>query len=162
MNLRTVVWLGLRNLTRQKRRFALLVASVGIGFLIMTVLNALSGGMSRSINLSAARHYGGHLFVLGHQKLPYYTPVIRDHEALLQAVAAADIDPRRMVRRTNYYERGMLYFAGSSARQKRITGVDWTAEAEVFRALQFVSGGFQDLASGDGILLSEAAAGLLD
>jgi putative ABC transport system permease protein len=162
MDLLTIVRLGIRNLTRQKRRFALLIASVGLGFLIITVMTAVSGGMTRSINLSAARHYAGHLFVLGHQKVPYYTPVIRDDRALIEAVEAADIDPRLVVRRTNYFERGMLYFAGSSARQKRITGVDWSVEKEIFRRMDFVSGGVDNLAGSNGILISEPIAETLN
>lgn len=162
MDLLTLVRLGIRNLTRQKRRFALLIASVGLGFLIITVMNAVSGGMTRSINLSAARHYAGHLFVLGHQKVPYYTPVIRDDRALIEAVAAADIEPRLVVRRTNYFERGMLYFAGSSARQKRITGVDWSVEEEIFRRMDFISGGVDNLAGSNGILISEPIAETLN
>ena len=161
MHLPTLVGLGLKNLLRQKRRFALLAASVGFGFLIIVVMNALSGGMTRSINLSAARHYAGHLFVLGHQKLPYYTPVVRDHQELLEAVQAAQIDPLLLVRRTHYFERGMLYFAGSSARQKRITGVDWTVEEELFRRMEFVSGGADELAGSSGILISEPIAASL-
>jgi putative ABC transport system permease protein len=162
MDLSTFLRLGSRNLVRQRRRFVLLVVSIGLGFLIITVMNALSGGMIRSINISAARHYAGHLFVLGHQKVPYYTPVIRDHRALMEAVEAAGLDPQLVVRRTNYFERGMLYFGGSSARQKRITGVDWSVEEEIFRRMEFVSGGVDNLAGSNGILISEPIADTLN
>ena len=114
--------------------------------------------MVRNLDEAAARRYGGHLFVLGHQKIPYYTPVVRDHTALLAAVKKAPLDATLIVRRTNYFESGRVFFNGTFARQKVVTGVDWSVEQAVFANLDFVAGDVHDMGGSDGIIISVVTA----
>ena len=74
------------------KRYLFLVLGLSLGFALILLLTGLAGAMKQNVTEAAARHYGGDLFILGHQKSPYYTPVIRDHAALLAAVKEAGID----------------------------------------------------------------------
>ncbi len=150
--------ISLKNLQYRWKRYASLFAALSLSFALILVLTGLSGGMTRSVNEAAMRRYGGSLFVLGHQQSPYYTPVIRDHAALLAAVKKAGIDATRCVRRTHYYENGLIFFNGYSVRQKVIAGIDWAAEQTAFSGMEFLSGGQSRMKESNGILISSVAA----
>jgi putative ABC transport system permease protein len=150
--------MAVKNLRYRWKRYAFLVSALSLGFALILVLSGLSGGMARSVNKAAVRRYGGNLFVLGHQQSPYYTPVVRDHAALLAAAKEARIDATLIVRRTNYFENGLIFFNGYSARQKVISGIDWTVEEPVFSDMDFITGGKAGMAGSEGILISQITA----
>ena len=140
------------------KRYLFLVLGLSLGFALILLLTGLAGAMKQNVTESAARHYGGDLFILGHQKSPYYTPVIRDHAALLVAVKDAGIDPSLIVRRTNFFENGQVFFNGYSSRQKTVTGIDWNAEARKFAGMELASGGYAGMQGSNGILISSVTA----
>ena len=140
------------------KRYLFLVLGLSLGFALILLLTGLAGAMRQNVTEAAARHYGGDLFVLGHQKSPYYTPVIRDHAALLAAVKEAGIDASLIVRRTNFFENGQVFFNGYASRQKTVTGIDWPVEAPKFAGVEMASGGFVGMQGSNGILLSSVTA----
>lgn len=147
-----------KNVRYRWKRYVFLFAALSLSFALILVLTGLSGGMTRNVNDAAIRRYGGNLFVLGHQQSPYYTPVIRDHAALLAAVKEAGIDANRIVRRTHYFENGLIFFNGYSARQKVVAGIDWAAEERLFSGMQFLSGSQMGMRGSNGILISSVTA----
>ena len=150
--------LAFQALVTRWKRYLFLALGLSLGFALMLLLTGLAGGMRGNVTAAAARHYGGDLFVLGHQKNPYYTPVIRDDAAILAALRAAGIEPSLVARRTNFFENGQVFFNGYSSRQKTVTGIDWEAEAAVFAGLEFASGGFEGMRGSNGILISNVTA----
>jgi len=150
--------MAVKNLRYRWKRYAFLVSALSLGFALILALSGLSGGMTRNVNKAAIRRYGGNLFVLGHQQSPYYTPVVRDHAALLAAVKEARIDATLMARRTNYFENGLIFFNGYSARQKVISGIDWTVEEPAFSDMEFIAGGQTGMGGSKGILISRVTA----
>jgi len=148
-------------LRRRWRRYFFLGLGLCVGFALVLLLTGLAEGMKRNVAEAAERHYGGDLFVLGHQQSPYYTPVIRDEAAILAAVKSARLSPALVVRRTNFFENGQVFFNGYAARQKTVTGIDWDTERRAFSGLQFASGGLDGMGGADGILLSTVTAGQL-
>ena len=143
------------------RRYFFLGLGLCVGFALVLLLTGLAEGMKRNVAEAAERHYGGDVFVLGHQQSPFYTPVIRDDGAILAALKRARIDPALVVRRTNFFENGQIFFNGYAARQKTVTGIDWDSEGRAFSGLQFASGGLDGMGSTGGILLSSVTAGQL-
>jgi putative ABC transport system permease protein len=140
------------------KRYLFLTLALSSGFALILLLTGLAGAMKQNVTEAAARHYGGNLFVLGHQKIPYYTPVIRDNAALFAAVKEAGIHPALVIQRTNFFENGQVFFNGYSSRQKTVTGIDWDTEAPIFAGLEFASGGFSGMKGSNGILISNVTA----
>jgi putative ABC transport system permease protein len=147
-----------RGIRYRWKRYLFVCVALSFGFAMILVLSGLSGGMTKNVDIAAARRYGGNLFVLGHQQTPYYTPVIRDDAALLAAVRQAGISASLVSRRTSYFENSQIFFNGYAARQKVVTGIDWTVEAGVFRNLDFAAGSFEGMAGSSGILISSVTA----
>ncbi len=150
--------MAVKNVRYRWKRYVFLLCALSLGFAMILILTGLSGGMTRNVNDAAIRRYGGNLFILGHQQSPYYTPVIRDHAALLTAVKEAGIDATLVVRRTHYYENGLIFFNGYSARQKVVAGIDWVSEERVFSGMEFLSGSQAGLSGSNGILISSVTA----
>lgn len=150
--------LALKNIVQDAGRTVFLLLSLAFCFAVILILTGLSSGAMRNVNDGATLYYGGDLLVLGHQKRPYYTPMVRDHEGILSALKDSGIDHVRVARRTNYFENGALFFGGESIRQKKVAGIDWKAESGVFASMDFVSGSAGNMDGSDGILLSRAAA----
>jgi len=148
----------LNGISYRWKRYVFLALGLSLGFALILLLTGLAGGMKRNVTEAAARHYGGDLFILGHQQSPYYTPVIRDHAALLVALKEAGIRASVIVRRTNFFENGQVFFNGYSSRQKTVTGIDWTAEAAKFAGMELASGGFAGMQGSNGILISSVTA----
>jgi ABC-type lipoprotein release transport system permease subunit len=147
-----------RGILYRWKQYLFVCVALSFGFAMILVLSGLSGGMTKNVDIAAARRYGGNLFVLGHQQTPYYTPVIRDDAALLAAVRQAGISASLVSRRTSYFENSQIFFNGYAARQKVVTGIDWTVEAGVFRNLDFAAGSFEGMAGSSGILISSVTA----
>jgi putative ABC transport system permease protein len=156
-----MIRMAMRNFRFRWKRYAFLGSALSFCIAMILVLTGLSGGATWNVNDAATLYYGGDLFILGHQKTPHYTPIVRDRDSLFAALKDSGIRPRLVVRRTNYFENGILFFGGESIRQKRVTGVDWNAESRTFSAMDFVSGSAGGLAGTDGIIISRAAADTL-
>jgi len=140
------------------RRFIFLFFALGFGFAIITVMTSLSEGMSASVYRASQNHYGGHLFVLGFDKQAGTMGVVERDADIQEAVAASGLHPLRMVRRTNVFRDGVLYFNGTAVRQKNVLGIDWEAEREDFLGLDYASPIEGEPEDGDWIFISEPVA----
>jgi putative ABC transport system permease protein len=163
MPLSVLVRLAFKYLLSHARRYAFLSAAIALGFSVITVMTGLGTGMERNVYRASEQHYAGHLFVVGYwfnDSNRSYSSLSDDNETpVLEAIEASGIKPVKIVRRTNYFKEGTLYFGGTGVRQKNIFGVDWDAEKETLSALDFAEGGFgTDGPGADGIFLSEPVA----
>ncbi|MEI8096279.1 MAG: FtsX-like permease family protein [Spirochaetales bacterium] len=149
--------LAFRNLTRQFRRYGVLMATLVFGFAVVMLVLGLTSGMTRSLERKAARYFAGDLSITGYSKAAYES--IDDQKEVLAAIARSGIPTLGVARRTNYNSLdATLFFNGSSVRQRRLVGVDWTLEAPNFADMDFVSGGLQGMAGSEGILVSTQVA----
>ncbi|MBI9098163.1 MAG: ABC transporter permease [Spirochaetaceae bacterium] len=152
------VKLAVRYFSGHYRRYIFLILAVSFGFAIITTMTSLAAGMYDNVYRAAQQHYGGQLFVLGFHKQYGHLGLIRDDQAVMDAVRKLDVQPDRMVKRTLFFADGILYFAGNSSRQKNVYGVDWDVEADDFAKLDYSEGGSANLSDGKGIIISEPVA----
>lgn len=158
MSLLSSLRLALRYLRGYFRRFIFLFLALAFGFAIITLTTSLSAGMTRSVYRASQNHYGGQVFILGYDK-DAGTMIRVDKDAqILEAVAASGLKPDRMVRRTNVFRDGILYFNGTAVRQKNVLGIDWAAERQDFFHLDWTVPPVGDPSGRDWILLSEPVA----
>ena len=150
--------IALRYLTGHLRHYIFLILSLSFGFAVISTSTSLSDSMSRNVYRAAQQHYGGQLLVLGFHKESGNLGLIQDEEQILSAVKATGIAPRKYIRRTSYFGRGILYFAGNSSLQKNVFGVDWENEKDEFEKLDYSAGSADNLAATNGILISQPVA----
>ena len=149
--------LAFRNLTRQFRRYRVLMATLVFGFAVVLLVLGLTSGMTHSLEHRAARYFAGDLSITGYSKASYES--IEHQNEVVAAIVASGIPTVGTARRTNYNSLdATLFFNGSSVRQRRLVGVDWKLEAPNFADMDFVSGGLATMAGSDGILVSTQVA----
>jgi len=56
-----------RNISRQKKRSFLLAGAIAFGMLVITMINALTGGLVENIRDNFAHALGGHVFITGRE-----------------------------------------------------------------------------------------------
>jgi len=141
------------------RRYIFLLIALSFGFAVITVMTSLKEGMIQSVFRSSENHYAGHLFVFGLEKSSGFL-LVDDDDKITSAIEESGLSPLRIVRRTNYFREGLLFFNGTSVRQKNVFGVDWNIEKEDFMDLQYVEGSApeKDLKGTNGILISELSS----
>ncbi|HAW85461.1 MAG: hypothetical protein A2087_06635 [Spirochaetes bacterium GWD1_61_31] len=157
----TVLFLALRSLFLQRRRYVLMFLAIFIGFMLMTVIHSLTSGMLETVKTKAARYFSGHISLTGYEA---GQPSLVDVAGLRTSLLDAGLPLRTIAPRTIYYRSdASLFFAGESIRQRRLLGIDFKLEAAEMANLSFLDGSIQDMvtAGQDGILISEAAARLL-
>jgi len=132
MQLRYKLRLAGRYLRGHFRRYIFLLIALSFGFSLITALTSISNGMIDNVYTGAETHYGGHLFILGFDKDHDTAIRITDDALVSAAVAASDIEYEKIVRRTNCFERGVIYFNGKAVRQKNVFGIDIENETDSF------------------------------
>lgn len=154
--------LSSRYLFRHLRRYVFLIVALTLGFAVITVITSLQNGMTRSVYNSAQGHYAGDIVILGNDKDSNTQFRISESEKILAVVRetaeSEDFGIHRIVRRTQFGKKGLLYFNGTAVRQKYVLGVDWQAEEEYFRTLSYVSGGYEELTGREDVFISAPVA----
>lgn len=56
-----------RNISRQKKRSFLLAGAIAFGMLVITLLNALTGGVVGNLRVNFSHALGGHVFIMGRE-----------------------------------------------------------------------------------------------
>ena len=56
-----------RNISRQKKRSFLLAGAIAFGMLVITIINALTGGLVANIRENFSHALGGHVFITGRE-----------------------------------------------------------------------------------------------
>ncbi len=158
----TTLFLALRNLFLQRKRYALVGIAIMLGFSLVTVLTGTANGAMETVMIKAARYFSGHVSITGYLKKE---AVIKDPEELISSVISSGLPVRTAARRTVYAgEEARLFFGGNSVRLRRQIGIDFASEKEELEGLPFVEGGLGGMLGEkgrNGIIISRAAARLL-
>ena len=147
---------SVRNLYLQRRRYALILAAISLGFALVVLMSSVSRSMQDALKDKASLYFAGHVSVVGYRGAAVG---ISDPGRIIAAVRSAGIAPRGISGRSVYYHTDAeLFFGGESVRQRRMIGVDFGAEGGEFSRLSYASGGWEEMGGGGGILISESAA----
>jgi putative ABC transport system permease protein len=148
--------ISVRNLYLQRRRYTLILFAVALGFALVTLISSVSRSMQNSLKDKASRYFAGHVSVIGYRGA---VVGITDADKVIAAIRATGLAARSVARRSVYYRTDAeLFFGGESVKQRRLIGVDFSAEGGEFSRLPYASGGWSEMGSGGGILISESAA----
>ncbi len=155
------VSLALRNLTRNKRRNAILAIAIAFGFFVVTVIDGLTTGMVNNLEHQITQLVGGNVIAQGLEWLPpqeeggkaKIVNIVRDRDYIKNVVDDCKIN-------YEYYScftmsNGMLIFGGNKS-AIQLYGRDLT-EKQLNESLQFVSGGV-DLSKKNGLIISDKTA----
>ena len=156
---------SLKNLTRQKRRNAVLVAAIAFGFFVVTAIDGLTTGMVSNLENQITQLVGGNVLAEGLEWLPSSTPggkpqivnIVRDRNYIKQVIDDCKI-------KYDYYScftmsSGQIIFNGNKA-IVQVYGRD-LEEKELVNSMQFTSGGI-DLSMKNGLIISDKIAKTLN
>jgi len=149
--------LALRNLTREKRRAALVSAAIAFCFGISLAIGALANGTGSMGLENWSRMSGGHLFIrLDHREHDKSVVLISDDRTIRQALTEQGIPDSAMFARSAF--NGTLLFAGTAVKAS-IVGIGDAEYQRLSTTLPVVAGSFEDwLAQPQGIMLAEQTA----
>jgi len=156
------LFLAMRNLILQKRRYVLIAVAITAGFALVTLQSGAAYGAMETVMIKAARYFSGHVSVTGYRKKDN---VIENPEAIIAAVRDSGLPVRTVSKRTIYAgKEARLFFGGNSVRLRRQIGFDFENESSELSRLPFTEGGIEGMAGiegHNGIIISRAAARLL-
>ena len=156
------LYLALRNLLLQRKRYTLVGIAVIAGFALITLITGVSSGALEAVKQKAGRYFSGNASVTGYVGS---WAVISDADNLLLKLKKSTLPIRTIAKRT-WYNRSdaTLFYNGETIRQRKLIGIDFSAEGAEFSGLSFTKGSWEPLASDlgkDGILISVSAARIL-
>lgn len=149
-----LVLLAWRNFLRHLHRFQVILGALLLGFAALTVMIAVTSGMAQSLREKAARYFSGDLLVFSFREDRRILNEAAVHEALVKLPGVESL-----TRRTEYYKPdSTVFFAGSSVRLRKLTGIDWAVERPAFLTLDWREGQPPAVGDGQGVVLSAAVA----
>ncbi len=148
-----------KSVFRRMGRYAFLVVMIAFGLAVVTLVQAVTVGMTSNVIEGSARYLGGRYVVVARRGHGYAQNLIEDPAALRLALSRAGIRPSEVVQREIAGDNEpTLFFNGESLRMRRISGVDFGVEAPVFAKLAFTAGGDEGIAGTKAILISRQVA----
>ena len=163
--MKSTINFSLKNLTRQKRRNAVLVAAIAFGFFVVTAIDAFTTGMVSNLENQITQLVGGNVLTQGLEWLPPSTQggkpqivnIVRDRNYVKNVVDELNI-------KYDYYScftmsSGQVIFNGNKA-VVQVYGRD-LEEKLLVDSMQFVSGGI-DLNMKNGLIISDKIAKTLN
>ncbi|MCR5285203.1 MAG: ABC transporter permease [Treponema sp.] len=141
--------LAIKNLTRQKRRNAILAIAIAFGFLIVTFIDGFTSGLVGNLENVISQVAGGTVLVAGYEKIPaseegkkaQLINIVRDRNYIKELVLNNDIDYRYFSCFTQNV--GQLIFNGQKS-LIRVTGRDFS-EKEFVDSFKLISGSFEGI-----------------
>jgi len=149
-----------KSVTRRLGRYGFLIGMIAVGIMAVTMVQAVTVGMTENVIEGSGRYLGGRYIVVG-RKGPYSTNIIEEPAKLISAVnSAAKANGRISVVRREIAadNEPTLYFNGDSFKVRRISGIDYLAEAPTFTSLRFAAGSMAGLKHPDSIAISRQVA----
>ena len=148
-----------KSVFRRLGRYGFLVVMIGFGIAAVTLVQAVTVGMTANVTEGSARYIGGRYVVISRRAHGYAENLIENPDAVTVALRKAGLEPSLVVQREVAADNEpTLFFNGSSFRVRRVSGVDFYNEAQVFSKLAFSEGGYKGLAGSDAILVSRQIA----
>ena len=136
-----------------------LVAMIAFGLAVVTLVQAVTVGMTANVIEGSARYLGGRYVVVARRDHGWAQNLIEDPVGVRRAIEGAGLKSSVVVQREVAGDNEpTLFFNGDSLRMRRISGVDFEAEKPVFSRLQFSAGGPDGLSGTKAILISRQVA----
>lgn len=135
-----------RNISRQRKRSFLLSGAIAFGMLIITIINALTGGVVENIRDNFAHALGGHVFITGREynQRDQVVNKIRP-DARLDRLLADNAD--RIAAFTKRSQALPSLIFGSKQTMQLVYGVDFQEEDRLLNSLVLIDGSLQDVFS---------------
>ncbi len=155
------VSLALRNLTRNKRRNAILAVAIAFGFFVVTAIDGLTSGMVGNLENQIAQLVGGNVIVQGLEWENPVTPggraklvnIVRDRDYVKNIVEELGI---KYEYSTSYTMSGGTIIFNGKRSTIQLYGRD-LQEKLLQDSFQFVEGGV-DLSANNGLIISDKTA----
>lgn len=154
--------LALKNLTRQKRRNAILAVAIAFGFFVVTFIDALTSGMVGNLEDMITQVAGGTVLVAGYEKnppveeggKPQLVNIVRDRDYITNLVEKSDINYKYFSCYTA--TSGQMIFNG----KKNIIAVYGRnlKEESFLDSLQIVEGSLENLNKKNAIIINTKVA----
>ncbi len=154
--------LALRNLTRQKRRSAVLAAAIAFGFFVVTLIDGLTTGMVENLENQITQMTGGSVLLQGFEKTPptkeggksTLSRIVRDKDYVLNLVNDLHI-------KYTYYSRysfamGQMIFEGKKS-LFQIYGYD-LEDSHLADNFQILKGSKENFKDRKALIVSEKTA----
>lgn len=158
-----ILGLSLRNLSRQKRRNAILAIAIAFGFFVVTAIDGLTTGMVGNLEEQITQLTGGTVLLQGlewypaesENSKPYITAIVRDKEYIKNIVEESRID-YKYFSRYSMASAQMIFNGKKSITQ--IYGRDLD-DKYFIDSMKFVSGSMeQTIADPNGLIISDKTA----
>ena len=156
------LFLAVRNLFLQKKRYSLLFIAIMLGFALITVLTGTAYGCMETVMIKAARYFAGHVSVTGYLNKDRF---IENPDTVISYINQSSLPVKNVSKRSIYKgKEARLYFGGNSVRLRRQIGVDFSLEKDELSGLPFTEGSLENIEGKNGkngIIISSAASRLL-
>ncbi|MCK9525953.1 MAG: FtsX-like permease family protein [Limnochordia bacterium] len=141
-----------RNVLRQKKRSFLLAGAIGFGMLVITLMNALTGGVVGNIRENFSHALGGHVFIMGREWTDAGQMImkIRPDERLDQLLEENAGQIEALTRRSQAMPT-MIF--GSRQTMQMLYGVDFSEENKLLDSLVVTEGSFDDVSVDDASII---------
>lgn len=128
-----------RNISRQKKRSALLAGAIAFGMLVITIINALTGGLVENIRENFSHALGGHVFITGREftNRGQIVSKIRPDERLDELLTENAQQIEAFTRRSQAFP--SLIF-GPKQTMQIVYGVDFAEEDRLLKSLVVTQG----------------------
>lgn len=133
-----------RNISRQKKRSFLLAGAIAFGMLVITLMNALTGGVVGTIRDNFSHALGGHVFITGQEWTDAGQMImkIRPDENLDRLLEENAAQIEAFTRRSQAMPT-MIF--GSKQTMQMLYGVDFTEEDKLLDSLVVTQGRLADV-----------------
>lgn len=158
----TVFKLSLRNLTRQKRRNAILAAAIAFGFFVVTAIDGLTTGMVGNLEEQITQLVGGTVLIQGVEKTPsteeggkdQIATIVRDKDYIRNIVDECNVDYKYFSRYS--MAAGQMIFEG---KKSIVTCYGRELDDPVLLdTFQFVEGGQENFTDDHALVISDKTA----
>jgi len=147
-----------RNISRQKKRSFLLAGAIAFGMLVITMINALTGGLVENIRDNFAHALGGHVFITGREfnERGQMVTRIRPDQRLDELLTEHAPEITAFTKRSQALP--SLIF-GSKQTMHLVYGVDFQEEDKLLSSLVVTEGSLEDVLSlENAVILPQPAA----
>lgn len=167
MTMKTTIYLALRNLTRQKRRSAMLAAAIAFGFFVVTAIDGLATGAVNCLEEQITQLNGGNVFVQGveHEIGPdgavskKLNSIIRDPEYIAKVLEKSGISYEYYAQRTGCD--GTILFNNKKI-AANLYGCDFSAENHLLNSLVVEEGELSNVSAPDALVITRKNADVLN
>lgn len=141
-----------RNILRQKKRSFLLAGAIAFGMFVITMINALTGGVVENIRVNFSHALGGHIFVSGREYTDHGSVIqrIRNEDQLAALLEENGAVIESVTKRSQALP--TLIF-GSKQTMHLVYGVDFEEEEKLLESLVVTDGSLANVSRHNSLIL---------